>query len=520
MNRAAVVYIGSRVLQFLAAELHGEEIRELDFVESMIDLGHQTFTTGRIQFETVEEIAQRINDFKRLAADYGIKEMELFATTALREAKNREFILDQLQVETGLEVSIFEDAEEKMYFYNRIVQMIEGNEGIQGQPALISYIGTGNIGVTYYNGDVINATQNVPLGTLRIREKVGDSLMESEGFATFMSEYMDNAVSLFKKSLTTDNIPNVVVAGKQTDLLSKAFSMDTDDAFVSIERAAFDALYAIVKKATPEQLVDQYNLSFQEAEILLPTLATFGKMMEISTTDRLIVLRLRFVDLLMKRVLNNRSHSKEMQHFYRHSIASSRMLGEQYGYTRKHAEMIEDLSLQIYEAMKKTHGLSKMDHLRLQLAAILHGIAGFEDTRQYHQIIYDMLRNFSVVGLRERDLLIVAETVYKFLHETEEDVFRSAHVTNKMKTKITKMAAILLLSEAVDQSRKQKMKNCQVTYKKGQLRITAETDSHYELEDWYFKRAASWFKDIFGVQPIFTVKRGYHEMDEWIEAIY
>ncbi len=513
MNRAAVIYIGSRVLQFYAAELTEDGIEELEFVESNIALGHESFTSGRIQLQTIEQVANRIKDFKRLAGDYGIEDLQVFGTTALREARNREFVLDQLSFETGLEVSVFEDAEEKMYFYNQIVEIIEGQESFAKEPALIAYVGTGNIGVTHYSGEAIHVTQNIPLGTLRLREKVGDSLLESEGFASFLDDYLDNAVHLFKRYIPKEKTHQVLVAGKQTDLLTRAFQLDGGDRVVSLDRKTFEERYSHIKASTPEQIVAAYDLTYREADILLPAMAIFRKMLQMSKAQTLTVIRLRFVDLLMNRLLNDRSHRKEIQDFNRHSIASARRLGRQYNHIVDHAQMVESLALQIFDETKKVHGLGRVDRFRMQLAAILHGIAGFEDTKAYHQIIYDMLRNFNIVGLRERDLLIIAETVHKFLHGSKEDEFVSPSVPPKQKTRITKMAAILLLAESLDQSRTQKFQDCQVVHKKGDLLVKAQTSVPYELEGWYFDRAAKWFNEIFGVNPKLEIKRGYKHVD-------
>ncbi len=120
---AAVAYIGSRVLQFRITEDGKESIRELEFMESPSDLGHQTFSTGRIRYESVETLCERVNDFKILAKAYDITDINLFATTALRDAINRYYILDQIKIRTGLDVEIIEDAEEKECFMTVLFSM-------------------------------------------------------------------------------------------------------------------------------------------------------------------------------------------------------------------------------------------------------------------------------------------------------------------------------------------------------------------------------------------------------------
>ena len=59
-----------------------------------------------IPFELVSEICEILQGFKRLMTEYGVEEYRLQATTAVREASNQIFLLDQIYSKTGLKVEV------------------------------------------------------------------------------------------------------------------------------------------------------------------------------------------------------------------------------------------------------------------------------------------------------------------------------------------------------------------------------------------------------------------------------
>lgn len=509
---AAVAYIGSRVLQFRITEDGKENIRELEFMESPSDLGHQTFSTGRIRYESVETLCERINDFKILAMDYDITDINLFATTALRDAINRYYILDQIKIRTGLDVEIIEDAEEKRMFYDRIIQHVESHDALKNKNAVISYIGTGSIGATYYDSSHIVHTQNIPLGTLKLRESLGDKYRESSDFYIFMEEYLSNPLQLFSRSLPNSGIENMIVSGKQTDLLTKLFDITLEEEVGFISREDFLEKYDEIKHDTPEQIAYEHELRLAEAELLLPALCIYKTIFEMTTAKTMTVIQMKFSDTLSWKIHDPKDYKERILIFRDHTVASSRYMAQQYNYDAKHSAAVEERALEIFDEIKKIHGLGKKDRLLLQVAAIMHSLGEFEGTEVYQQIVYDMLKCFNIVGLRQQDMIVIAEASFKAMHHTDEGDFIEPTLSKGQQIKITKMAAILKVAEALDISRKQKFRKIDISTSGKKLRFYAECGQNFILEEWGFARASIFFRRIFGIEAKLSVKRCYDEL--------
>lgn len=110
---AAVIDIGSNLLKMRICQLRKGEIVTLDRLQYPLNLGHEVFTGGKISFESLRELSSILHGYSDIMAEYGVDQYKVVATTALREAKNRAYVLDQLKIQNDMTVEVLEDSQEK-----------------------------------------------------------------------------------------------------------------------------------------------------------------------------------------------------------------------------------------------------------------------------------------------------------------------------------------------------------------------------------------------------------------------
>lgn len=104
---AAIIHLGSeRVTMQLIEYTDLYDVTVVDEASQAVRLGEETFKTGRISTETMQVLIDILKGFRRLMKDYGVKDYVLEATTAVREARNRTFFLDQVLVKTGFVMDV------------------------------------------------------------------------------------------------------------------------------------------------------------------------------------------------------------------------------------------------------------------------------------------------------------------------------------------------------------------------------------------------------------------------------
>ena len=96
----------------------------------------------------VSEICELLQGYKRLMSEYGVEECSVQATTAVREALNQVFLLDQIYMKTGLKVKVVDMPQEicdEVYGDHRQTLRSEGING-KDYGMLLMDISSGGLG--------------------------------------------------------------------------------------------------------------------------------------------------------------------------------------------------------------------------------------------------------------------------------------------------------------------------------------------------------------------------------------
>ena len=105
----AVIDVGSIAIRLVVAEIDASgDWRILDRSEKAVPLGRDVFTTGRIGRQTLLQCLRILGSYCELLEGWKIEpqDVKAMATSALREARNRDTFLDRVEIRTGLELSL------------------------------------------------------------------------------------------------------------------------------------------------------------------------------------------------------------------------------------------------------------------------------------------------------------------------------------------------------------------------------------------------------------------------------
>ena len=104
--RAAVIDIGSNSTKLVIGEKAGDDIKVLESLKNVVAIGQNTFYRARISQEIFNEIINVLEKYKTLIKQYEVTEIKVIATTAVREAENRDIFLDAVERKTGFKVEV------------------------------------------------------------------------------------------------------------------------------------------------------------------------------------------------------------------------------------------------------------------------------------------------------------------------------------------------------------------------------------------------------------------------------
>ena len=189
----AAIEVGSSQLEMKVYEISRKlGFRELDHVRYIIELGSDTYSKGMIGYELVNEMCDVLKKFRLKMEEYGADAYTAVGGSALREAENRDLILDQIQIKTGLRVKIISNAEQRFLIFKSVAYKMQNFEQLIQEGTAIVDLGSGSLQVSYFDRGVLQFSQNIRLGSLRIREILSGMEGHTTSFVDVMEDYIGN----------------------------------------------------------------------------------------------------------------------------------------------------------------------------------------------------------------------------------------------------------------------------------------------------------------------------------------
>lgn len=173
ITRFAAIDVGSYHVSMDIYEISPKAgIRQIDEVRSRLEIGRDTYGTGKIGYDSTQELCAVLRDFAGIMQEYQVDAYRACATSTLQEAKNVWIVLDQVYQKTGINVEILSNSEQRFYGYKSLAAKEAAFTKIIQKGTAIIEIGGGNVQISLFDKDALVTTQNFKMGSLRIRERL------------------------------------------------------------------------------------------------------------------------------------------------------------------------------------------------------------------------------------------------------------------------------------------------------------------------------------------------------------
>ncbi len=509
-SAVAVIDIASNELRLKIAQKKKKNLEYLESLNYPLSLGRDTFNKGKISFDKIDKACDIIKNFLTVAKEYGVSSVKAVATTAVREATNSDYILDQIKIKTGTEVQVLDDSEEKFYIYKLISHLCPQE---QKQSALMVHIGSGNIGISVLEDGTIPYMESIKLGTLRITE-LFDSMHEySTEFYLVVEEYINSFINMLHGVLP-EGMKNFIVSGSEMQMIANLCKAKQDGVFYYFSREAFLALYDEIKYKSVEKIAVDYNLSEDKAEMLLPALCIYNSLLRFTQSDRFVAPNICLVDACIYEHLYSEDFAKIHKEFHKNTIKSAQLFAKKFNVVTGHHTHVAHFAKTIFDKMKKIHGLAQREKLLLEVSCILHDIGKFVNSKSHYTHSYYLVKNLEIVGLNTEEINIVAGICLYHSRLTPsmpsnapDEYYLSLSPRNRVL--VSKLSAILRLADSLDRGNFQKFNEIEIKVDEDELVITIALDKNTELEQWSFKEKSLFFEEVFGIKAVLKKKQVY-----------
>ena len=269
--RVAALDIGTNTVLLLIADVEGNEVHVVQDVHAIARLGEGVDRTHRISEAAYDRFISILREHQKTIGEYQCNRIIAAATSAMRDAENRDEIIQRTKEDTGIEIEVLSGDEEARLTYRGAVAGMK----LVGEIAVVD-IGGGSSEISVGNGNVFESGVSLDIGAVRLTERYFTTI-------PIMLEAKEAARKLIQAALNHPPSPSlkrrggmetfIAVAGTPTTLAAmhqnlKAFDTAKVHAYILHRKDIEELLDMLFSISTAELLARYPAVNKARADIL------------------------------------------------------------------------------------------------------------------------------------------------------------------------------------------------------------------------------------------------------------
>lgn len=498
----AVIEIGATGIRLLVAEVSADgSWRVIDRAERALALGRDVFTVGVVSRESLLQCLAILNRYREMLASWDIPDAQVsvVATSAIREARNRDSVLDRLAVKTGFRVRVIDGLEENRLMYLAVEYALSLAPGKPFRVnSIVIDVGGGSTEIMLLQKGKMVAAHSFRMGTVIIEQQVKAMTGSEKDVRRFLGDYIRTMAENLNNELRLDVVKQLIAIGSDARLVARSVGTQVTDLLASIDRKAFIAFVDRVSGYGVEEIVHHFRIAYGEAESLIPGLLAYRYFLELTAADTVLVPYLSIREgVIISRLAGPDQLVRE--EFYTQVVASATSLGKKFHYDEAHSLYVARVALRLFDCLEGELSLDRHARLLLESAAILHDVGSFIRSSDHHLHSQYIISHSDIFGLNKDDMNVVSNVVR--YHRAE--LPSAAHPAYAMlpradRTMVLKLASLLRIADALDRGHSQHIADFTIELTKDTLLLRAVGTHDITLERIALEEKADLFEDVFG----------------------
>ena len=164
--RVAAIDCGTNSIRLLIADIDGDNFREIHRDMEIVRLGQGVDATGKFDPEAIERTLTATRKYAEVIASKGVEKVRFCATSATRDASNRDLFIDGVREILGIEPEVIPGTEEAALSFMGATKGLTHAE----KPFLVVDIGGGSTEFVL-GGEQVEYAKSVNIGCVRMSER-------------------------------------------------------------------------------------------------------------------------------------------------------------------------------------------------------------------------------------------------------------------------------------------------------------------------------------------------------------
>jgi exopolyphosphatase/guanosine-5'-triphosphate,3'-diphosphate pyrophosphatase len=507
-RRYAAIDIGSNALRLVIGRFDARGELTVEFSQrEPVRLGQDTFRSGKLSRTSIERATAAIYRFRDIATAFHVASVRVVATSAVRDATNRdEFIANVARV-TKLSIELIAGEEEARLVHLAVSRAV----ALDRLKALLVDVGGGSVEVTVSVRGKILSAESLRMGTVRLLEMMRQSQVSPKKVQQLVSEYASHVRQHLSRPLQDIGLKECIGTGGNLEALADLRTTLLKKA--PRGKLTIRELEGIVRRLqgmSVEQRIEKLRLRPDRADVIVPAgLVVHALMVEAGVSELRVpkvglkegvLIDLHLNSLRSSGHLSNRNQREQL-------IGVATEVARKYAVNLQHAKRVVGYSTSIFDRLKYRHRYNGRPRMLLETAALLHEIGHFVDVTDHHKHASYIIRATPILGLSPQDRQIVAAVV-RYHRRSEptprHDIFHDLSASDRLLVRT--LAGILRLANSFDKEHLGNVRTVSIRRQGCGVVFSVRGKGELLVERWAFENAKRMLESVLNLPLIWKEK--------------
>ena len=500
--RLAAIDIGSNSIRQIIADVsHDGRIKVLDEMKAAPRLGAGVDRAGRLSEESMQHALESLQRMATLASQYGATKVEAVATSAVRDAANGRQFLDAVRRQTGLRARLLHGEEEAHLAFRSALAHFDLARG----RAVVMDIGGGSLELAMSADGLLDRLVSMPFGAIRMTEQFLGPTPRRKQLRKLRAHVREHVrevlplrdwrgAQLIASGGTFTNLAGIYLYRQGT--ASAAGRVHA----TRVPREELEHIIDLLQACSAEERAQVRGLNVGRSDIILGGLAVAAEVMARLDARELIVSNYGIREGLLLESAQVQAVPADPGEARERSV---RTFAERCHYEAPHAQHVQRLALQLFDAVGVRLGCEPGDRAVLADAALLHDVGYHINYTEHHKHSYHLILHADLLGMSPVEQVLVANVArYHRGSAPKRKHANFGRLDRSARRRVKRMAAILRVADGFDRGHVGGVERVKVRWNERALRITAVPDPRarvLRLELWGASRKSALLAKLAGV---------------------
>lgn len=506
----AAIDIGTNSFHLIIARVNDKGIvRVLIKEKEVVRLGKSSTDMKYLSPDAMERAYATLRRFKIISDSYGA-EIRAVATSAVREALNRDEFIYSVQDRTGIHIEVVSGFEEARLIYLGVLQSLD----VFKKRVLLIDIGGGSTEFLIGQNGQAAYANSVKLGAVRLTEKFfsggkfdGESVEEARRYARLIMNPVIRQLKEEKYECVIGTSGTITNIGRI--ILSETEKEDTSDFnfnnFRYTSGQLDSAVEKILKCGDVPQVKKIEGLDTDRADIITAGAIVLEQIFRELCINEITLASYALREGIIFDIIDKEHKALESADVSNVRYRSIINLAKQCNYDAPHTEKVLKFCEMIFNSIKDKFELSDRDREFLEASCLLHDIGHSISQSQHHRHSYYLIKNSELLGYNNDEIEIIANIAryHRKSHPKQKHAdYYKLSALNKRRVRM--LAGILRIADGLDRGHNAVIEKIEITIDAPEYKIKTfpRDGADPTLEIWGADLRKGLFEEAFGYSVV------------------